>query len=541
MTMWSRFFGYAGLVVLLFGILGSLVVSTALQWLMFTHLFLGALLLVIWAIYYGARHSKEARQALTGRVARYSVNAVVYSVVFAGILVLLNWLGVRYNERFDLTEEGVFSLSSQSENIIRNLKRPLKLVAIKQGGAEDQALEDLLKLYKSENRDKVSTEIINPTTKPHLLDIYGMKPGQLLYVAYGEETSRQESRLSESSESAVTNAILKLVRGEAKKIYYVTGHGQPDLNGVNELGLKALGDSLTDEHLSIQPIVLAQYEKLPADAAAVMLVSPKQPLREEERAMLVSYAKDGGRLLMMTDPRTTDDVRTIAAEFGIVVESNVVIEPVVTLFQGPQLRTLPLVVDYTTHEITKGFSEQTPTLFSTASSVRKADNLPEGATVTELFKTSPNAWGETNLAAIFDSPQPSADLEPSDVRGPLPLAAVYERAIAKSADGGEEKDDSSAASFEKISRVVVFGDSDWINNATISNYANRDLILNALNTLIGEEGGVSIGTRQLRSPKAPITQDVMVNLFTTSFILPELLLLFGLLVWWRRRSAYQTL
>lgn len=535
MAKWSRFFGYAGVVVLLFGILGSLVVSSALQWLMFTHLFLGTLLLVIWAIFYAARRKHETRPLVSGRVVRFGANAVIYSVLFVGLLVTLNWLGLRYDKRLDLTEEGVFSLASQSTNILKNLKRPLKFVAVRQNRPEDQQLEDLLKLYKGANRDKVTVDFVNPATKPHLLDLYGIKPGQSLYVAYGDDSSRQESRISEVSESAVTNAVLKLVRGEAKKIYYVAGHGEPALEGVDELGLKAFGDALTDEHLSIQPIVLAQFEKLPEDAAAVLLVAPKQPLRPEERTMLIEYAKAGGRLIMMTDPRTTDDVKAMAAEFGIAVDNNIVIEPVVTLFQGPQLRTLPIVVDYATHAVTQGLSQQTPTLFNAVSTVRKSDTLADGATVTELLKTSPNAWGETNLAAIFDNPDPIAELDPSDVRGPLSLAAIYEKPLEKPAgDAGE-----GSAEFNKVSRVVVFGDSDWITNISLTEYSNRDLILNTLNWAIGEEGGVSIGARKLRSPKLPITQEVMVNLFTSSFILPELLLLFGLFVWWRRRSAYQ--
>ena len=106
----------------------------------------------------------------------------------------------------------------------------------------------------------------------------------------------------------------------------------------------------------------------------------------------------------------------------------------------------------------------------------------------------------------------------------------------------EKKDGASAAgsspepSFQKVSRVVVFGDSDWLLNANIHVYANRDLAMNAVNWLAGEEGGVSIRPGTMRASAAPLTVAQLRLIMALSFVVPEVMLLLGLFIWYRRRA-----
>jgi ABC-type uncharacterized transport system involved in gliding motility auxiliary subunit len=126
--------------------------------------------------------------------------------------------------------------------------------------------------------------------------------------------------------------------------------------------------------------------------------------------------------------------------------------------------------------------------------------------------------------------------EPEDLAGPVSVAAAYERKLSPPKDPAAAVD-STEVSFEKTARVVVFGDSDWIVNANIAIYANRDFVLNALNWVIGEEGGVTIRPRQMRFSNAPIQSDTFIWLLVLSFLVPELILILGLVIWWRRRTA----
>jgi ABC-type uncharacterized transport system involved in gliding motility auxiliary subunit len=86
-----------------------------------------------------------------------------------------------------------------------------------------------------------------------------------------------------------------------------------------------------------------------------------------------------------------------------------------------------------------------------------------------------------------------------------------------------------------MARVVVFGDATWIENGNLSAMGNRDLILNSINWIMGEEGGVAIGPKSIRASVAPIPQSTFNVILAFSFLGPEIILLFGLFIWWRRR------
>ena len=537
MKGWLKFSGVLGLVLFLFGMLGALLLRDFSQPLMLSHIILGAGLIAAWTVLGGAGSLGQAGQAIRGRTARFGANALLYTAVFLGFLGLANWFGSQHDKRWDLTAQQVFSLSAQSIQAIQDLKQPLKLVSVKGGGpyANADQLKDLFDLYKYNNPSKVSSEVFDAASKPHLVEKYGFKPGNLVYIAYGEEDKAQVSRINESSEEAITNAIIKLTRGASKKLYYVQGHGEPGIEDDSQAGLKGLADAIGDENLAFEPIVLSQKGSVPEDAAAVLLVSPKKPLLKQEKDMLLDYADKGGRLLLMTDPRTTEDVKDLAQHFGIVVSDNVVLDQMQRLFAGPAIGAQPIVTTYGTHPITRNLKRDDITIFNLASSVAPASQKMQGATYTDLAKTSASAWAETDLAAIFDSSEPTATLDPSkDIPGPVTLAESFENPI-KSDEKKEQAD--NGAKFDKATRVVVVGDSDWILNASFGYYSNRDLALNMINWLVGEEGGITIRPRSIGVSFAPIPESTFMWLLATSFIVPELILILGLAIWWRRRSV----
>lgn len=534
--MWVRFSGVFGLVLIAFGLFGAMIMGSFAQPLMLVHLLVGIAALFVWAVQGGLSHFGETRAVLMGRSARFGANALFATVVFAGLLVVANWFAHRYDKRADLTEQRVFSLAAQSEQIIRDLKRPLKMVGF-ESDTDGEEMRDLLARYGYYNPSKVSTEVVNPRSKPHLVERYEMKAGNALYIEYGEGDDKGVSRINELSEEAITNAIIKLTRGEARKIYYVIGHGEPDITSQAPDGLKQFADAITDEHLKMETILLSQKGSVPNDAAAVLLVSPKKPLLPEEKQSLIDYAEGGGRLLMMTDPMTTPDVKEIADRFGIQVGDDLIIDKVQRLFAGPTLGAQPIVTTYEQHPVTRGMSQEHVTIFNIASSVRIKAKESDGVTYAELAKTGPAAWGETDLQRIFNSDDPSAEFSGEDLKGPVSLAVAYEKKLEEAKPEGEEDLAAGAEpKFEKATRVVVFGDSDFILNANLNVYANRDLALNALNWQVGEEGGITIRPRSIRASSAPIPRSTFLMILTSSFLIPELILLAGLFVWWRRKA-----
>ncbi len=135
--------------------------------------------------------------------------------------------------------------------------------------------------------------------------------------------------------------------------------------------------------------------------------------------------------------------------------------------------------------------------------------------------TSDSSWGETDIDGIFKRQE--AKLDPADQRGPIDVADAIELAPPKA--GGKE------------TRIVVVGSTDAGNNQWVSQLFNRDFFVNSVDWLSGEENQISIRPWQLRSSRFRLTADQFTIVFILSvLLLPELLLIAGIVVWWERRN-----
>ncbi len=532
MEMALRFFGYIGTVLLLFGVLGAVIVGSFLeQPLIVLHLILGTLCLVAWGVTSGLSSFSRASAAISGRTARFGYNAALYTAVFVGLIVVANIYAAMNDQRWDLTAEGVYSLSEKSQKVVAGLSKPLRLVAIDNPQLQDMGqARDLLDLYRYHNDKMVTVEMIDPASRPIEIDQLGMKPGNLLYVEYGEGAAKGVSRLNTIDEQSVTNAVLKLSRGAAKKLYYVQGHGEPGLDSAAQGGVKELADGLNDEHITVEGLLLAQAGSVPADASAVILAAPKRPLQDSERQALISYAQNGGRLILFAnaEDRDSDDVRAIAKAFDIEVGRDIVLDEQLRLFAGPQLGVQFVAQGLSPHPITSKLSKTEPPVFTFSTSVVAPKSKAQGVTYTELVKSGPKSWAEKNLADLLDTQSPSANLDPEDIKGPVPVAVALEKKLPRTGEGDD-------ASFDRETRVAVFGDASWIENGNFALYGNRELVLNVMNWAVGEEGGIAVGPKKIKSSSSPFAQATYSVILALSFIGPEVILLLGLFIWWRRR------
>lgn len=531
-----RFSGIVGLVLLMFGILGALIVGNFTdRFLVLAHILVGAVLLAFWFLTIGLKNMGTAGQAIVGRRARYGYNVVLYSAVFVGLLVVANVFVSWNNKRWDLTEQGIYSLSEKSVKTVEALQQPLRIVGVKAPNVENpDTVDSLLKLYSYHNKSVVKTEMIDAKSKPVEMQNLGMKPGNLVYVSYGEGDKLVSSRINEYSEQAITNAIIKLTRGAAKKIYYVQGHGEPGLESADPNGMKLFAGAMDDENLKVEGLMLIQKNIVPEDAAAVILASPQRPLQQAEKDALIKYADAGGRLVIFADAenQNNDDVRSLAQHFGIEIGKDVIVD------EGLQIMGGPLAVQFVAgsvgmHDVTTGLTPPELPVFMFSTSVVSKAGGADKVTYTDLVKSGPKSWAERNLDLLFNSDSPSASKDPEDLAGPVAVAVAYE----KNLETGKAKEGEEPV-FTKASRVVVFGDSTWASNAAFNLSTNRDLALNLMNWAVGIEGGVSIGPKQMRRTDIAALSEVgWDSMLAGSFVAPELLLLFGLFVWWRRRTV----
>src|SRR5581483_9849510 len=112
--------GVLGLVLLIFAVV-DYVAASEFRIFFLINLICGVFAIVLWAT-----SSRTSLASLAGRrSARYGANAAIYSVAFIALLVAVNYISNLHHHRFDMTANKVFSLSSQSVNAVKGLKKPL--------------------------------------------------------------------------------------------------------------------------------------------------------------------------------------------------------------------------------------------------------------------------------------------------------------------------------------------------------------------------------------------------------------------------------
>jgi ABC-type uncharacterized transport system involved in gliding motility auxiliary subunit len=217
----SALAGIIGLVLLIFGIIDYFIAS-GFRLFVFINLAAGVFALVLWA----TTSSRESLGAAIGsRTTRYGANAVIYSLAFIALVVAINYLADKHDRRFDATQEKVFSISSQSMNVVKNLNKPLKLYGFFQGG-QDQKAKDLYDAYAYAS-PKVTYEMVDPDRHPELAERYKVTVMGTTRVQYGDQPS-DGSNVTELSEENLTNAIIKVSKGTRKVVDFLDGEGEPD-------------------------------------------------------------------------------------------------------------------------------------------------------------------------------------------------------------------------------------------------------------------------------------------------------------------------
>jgi ABC-type uncharacterized transport system involved in gliding motility auxiliary subunit len=459
----------------------------------------------------------ENLQAFLGeRSTKYGTSTLLASLFFVGILAAVNVLGTRYTRRFDLTEAKVFSLAPQSKSIVQDLEKDLVLQAFVEGGVNPE-LSDLLSSYAYAS-PKVRFETIDPDRNPELAERYGITAYNTVHLAYGESSTQ----VTQPSEETITNAIIKVKRTARQVVCAVEGHGEPDIDDAeNAGGFSQAKTALTNENYEVKKILLASLERVPEECNVVLVAGPARPYLEQELQSLAAYLRAGGRAFFLLAPERSQEFVAFLAPWGVKLGGDVVVDQVVRLFQGPALGLAPLVDTYDpAHEITRAFEGRT--LFPMTRSVGADAAGKPGLAATELVKTSPSSWAETDLDGLFRQQQ--ASLDGADRKGPVPIAVAVSANLKEMGEGEGE------------TRLAVFGSVEFADNQHLDGtFLNRDLLLNTAGWLVGQSDLVSIRSRTMRSSSVDFSQEEATVIFYLSvLVLPELLLIAGLTVWWRR-------
>jgi ABC-type uncharacterized transport system involved in gliding motility auxiliary subunit len=456
---------------------------------------------------------ERIRAAFTGRQARYGSNAVLVSLAFTGILTVVTYLAITNTQQLDLTEDQEYTLTTESQLVLSELQQPVTLLGFytPESSSSRDYVRPLLDQYQRAGGDKVSYEFIDPRSDPISADRYGVTRDATIVVVMGDHSEITAS----ATEVEITGAIVRLANPEERKVYFLTGHGEHEMDSTDQsVGYSDARDALQAKNYKVEALNLVGVSAVPADAKAVVIAGPTNDLPEAEVQVLRDYVTKGGSLVVLLEPSIATQVTAkdalvpyLASDWGVEARADLVID---------QRSNLPLtaVADkYASHAITERMSNQV-SYFPSARSLAPVEGAQISAT--ELVLTGSDSWGKSNQESIRAG---SLDYVPEeDTLGPLTVVMAAE--------------DSTTGA-----RLVVVGDSDFAANADYFSYANADLLINSIDWAAHQDALISLTPKQStpRYVTPPTTQAVGLIFLLTVLVIPGAVVAAGVYVWLRRR------
>ena len=468
-------------------------------------------------------------RSLTSRSARYGANSVLMSLLFIGIIALVNVLGVRYNQRWDVTASQEHTLSEQTIQILSTLPGEVRVTAFfTPDSPQRTTAEDLLEQYAARSQGKLTYEMVDILANPARAEQFGIR--QDATTVFQMADRRQDATFV--SEQEYTSALLKVVESSPKKLYFLVGHGERSVDSFEAQGLSEIKNALQQNNFQIESLNLQASKTVPEDAAVLVVAAPTNPLAQEEKDAIVEYVRGGGKLLLLGEPFNETGLNDLLAPWQVKLGQGVVVDPGSTLSQDG---TAPVVSRYPTHEITERLTN-VQMLFFIATHVELPQELPRGVSATSLARTTDRSWSNTSKTEIRFN-------EATDKRGPLDLAVAIEGLPEPEESGASGSSDGQSAEERPRPRIVVVGDADFVANQFLGLGpqglfvpGNQQFLLNALNWLVEEKDRIVVPDRPFEDRSMLLTAAQMNLIILTSAVgLPLLVGLVGVAVWRARR------
>jgi ABC-type uncharacterized transport system involved in gliding motility auxiliary subunit len=457
-----------------------------------------------------------ANQWLKARQTKYAAYATVYILVVIALVVVANTLADRYNKSFDTTSNKRYSLSDQTAKIVRGLKHDARITYFDQT-TRFRGGKDLLDQYANLS-PKVRVEYVDPDKNPQLAREAGIRSFGTAVVQI--EAKREQAK--SMTEEGITGAFIRDLKSNTRTVCFVTGSGEHQADDRDREGLSGFKDLLSKDNYESKTIDLLQKAEVPGDCTTLVVAGPTRNYEQPEVDAIKKYVEEGGRALLMLDPplklgrseiADNDALTNLLQSWGITLSKDLILDlnPIGQLAGlGPQVA---LVTSYSSQPIVNEM-KGTATGFPLARSIEIKNT--DKTSVQKLFDSSSSSLATNNLTSASVNVN-----DPKNKKGPLTIAA------AGTYNTGKENSQG---------RFVVVGSSLWAANRFINFNGNNDLALNAINWLASDEDLISIRPKPQEDRRITMTR-AQLNLVrvTSQFVLPLIVVVAGVGVWWKRR------
>jgi hypothetical protein len=479
------------------------------------------------------------------------VTAAVVIGVNANVLVS------RWYHRWDLTREGLYSLSPATKSILAGLDATIDVtVLLARTDPLLPPVRQMLVAYGAETR-KLEVHTVDPEQNPaEFLAIqqkYGIAAGKaedgrvvtdaVVIVAHGERswfltgdelgTLDDQGRARPRLEQALSEAIANVIAGQKTKLCFAAGHGEASLDDVGPDGLAELRRRL--ERSNYEPISVElgrpDADKTLAECRLLAIVGPAVPYGAEAAGRALGFLEAGGSGLVMAGPLFGEDRRVAASglervteRFGIRLEPSIVLEgePSLRLPRGAGEVLLATPVEHPTTLglVLPGGKVELRVVLSQTRSLGVRQDTP----AKPLLESSPSAYALDDVKSVLDG------------QGVPEGAVAAKRVLAAAAELPKP-----ASSKERYGpRLVVMGSPGPAQGRSFRDPArvgDRLLVENALSWAAARPAIVNVPEKPPRAVGLALTEESLGEVLRYVLVyMPGSAALAGLLILLRRRQ-----
>ncbi len=507
-----------------------------------------------------AAAERAPRETTTVQELRVSAAVAVAAAVV--IAVLVNILAARHYRRWDVTDDGLYTISRATEQVLRTLPDQVELyVLLSSSDPLTLTLRHLLEAYGALT-SKLSVAYVDPDRDPAefiaLQQKFGIAAGKTedgriitdasIVIVRGERrhfvtahdlievNEGDEARARSKVEQTLTAGIQVVVTGETPRVCFTSGYGEPSIEEGGVEGLLSLHsrlDKLNYEVAQLPPVRELDGKDPIGECKLVVVAGPNQRMDETDVLRLRRFVENGGNVLVFAGPELSPSgqgfvdqgLAPLVALAGVRRRQDLVFERdpgrAWTRGQGEAMVATPKP-----HAITQAFVElqgAVPIVLTLTSSFELLPDTP--VVPIPLLSTSDRAFGMRRFAEWAQDPVPPS---PSADDHPGPLMLAYAAELPK-----------KRADAERGPRLVVFGTKSAVVGANWTNERLQGtglLVESAISWLASETVLVDVPQKPARSLGAGITQqDVSAAAIKLVILLPLSAVLMGVGVALRRR------
>ena len=480
----------------------------------------------------GKRIKKNLIGVINKKKLKYGSYSMFLTVLVLAIAVVVNLLAGELPSKYtqiDVSEEKLYTIGDQTEEVLKNLEEDVTIYRIVQSGNEDETITKLLERYedasshiKVEEKDPVvnpsfTSEYTQDTLTDNSLIVTCQDKNKIvdynsLYEQSMDYTSYSYSVTGFDGEGQITSAIAYVTSEDLPKLYVLEGHGESTLSSTIE-------ESIKKDNIDIETLNLVNVGEVPEDTDCILINSPQTDLSESEKETVLDYLESGGKALIFSDYTTSEltNFDSLLANYGVERVDGVI-------FEGDNqhyVAQMPyyLLPEMNESEITTNLvSDNRYILMPVAQGIKQSEDARDTLNIVSLLSTTEDAYSKVNTDST------TVEKEEGDIDGPFDIGVSI----------SEEVDD------ENSTQIVYFSSSALMQEQIdqMVSGSNTQLITDSLSWMCKQEESVSIPVKSVETSYLTITgYDVSFWSITAMILIPGVFLVTGFVIWLKRRKA----